>query len=460
MHVETWLDVAGGACGEPITAVVRWRRMHTFTVAWLIVAGALLDLGVCAIWARPLLPFLIGGAALMWTAGPRSGAIAATARDFAGPLLCALTIVCLALVALNSFYGLVNSSTVQSAQNDLGDLRLHFDTVSALPLWLVPAVAGLLLLLAVVRTRLNAVEHFELVLAVIGFIQFVLFFLCTFGISQVPLQQQLDHVHGRTARAYHAALKREISSDAYIAAAKSVTASVQSLTPSQRAELAKSLSELDHALRHPSESGSVIAAILEADAPTVPDIISSLEAPVRLSPRESGLIDPAPAGSGQLEEQLAATRARQASEARAQQAAVQAARVAVFVLSRVMEQFIPIPIHSALAQMIGADLLDQAAGAVEPQIENAFVAREQRDSPESADPGAIQVPVATVPGAELPARIESRLLAALNTTASALEPPSGPTAELRGPGRKPSEFEELLNKAISEDTNPITDEAP
>ena len=110
--------------------------------------------------------------------------------------------------------------------------------------------------------------------------------------------------------------------------------------------------------------------------------------------------------------------------------------------------------------MVGADLLDQAAAAVEPQIENAFVAREQRDSPESADPGAIQVPVANVPGAELPARIESRLFAALNTTTSALEPPSGSTAELRGPGRKPSEFKELLNKAISEDTNPITDEAP
>jgi hypothetical protein len=434
-------------------------RAHTFTVAWLIVLGALLDVGVCMIWARPLLPFLIGGAALMRYAGPRSGAVTATARDFTRPLLTALTIVCLALVGLNSFYGVVNSATVQSAQDDLAQLRFDFDNIFALPLWLVLVVAGLLLVLAVVRTRLNAVEHFELVWALVGFIQILLFFLCTFGISQVPLQQQVDRVHGRAAGAYHAALKQELSSDAYIAAAKSLKASVKSLTPSQRARLATSLSNLDHALQHPSASGSEIEAALETDARAVPDVVTPLDVPVALSPQESRLIDPAPASSRQLTEQDAATRARQAGGTRAQQAARQAAQVAVFVLSRFMEQFIPIPIHTALAEMIGADLLDQAAAKVEPQIQRAFMTAEEDGARESADPATVHVPGAKLPTAEQPADIQSRFLEALKTTTSALEQPPGSGPPSGGPAREPSEIKDVLDEAVRANSDPIDNEA-
>jgi hypothetical protein len=432
-------------------------RAHTFTVAWLIVVGALLDGGVSVIWARPLLPFLIGGAALMRYAGPRSGAVAATTRDFTRPLLTALTIVCLALVGLNSFYGLFNPATVQSAQNGLAQLRLHVDTIFALPLWLVLVVAGLLLVLAVVRTRLNAVEHFELAWAFVGFIQILLFFLCTFGISQVPLQQQVDRVHARATEAYHAALKRELSSDAYIAAARSLKTSVQSLTPSQRSRLATSLSNLDHAVQHPSASGSEVEAALETDARPVSDIVTPLDAPVELSPQESRVIDPAPASSPQLTEQYAATRARQASGARAQQAARQAAQVAVFVLSRLMEQFIPIPIHTALAEMIGADLLDQAAAAAEPQIQGAFMAAEQNGARESADPATVHVPEAKLPTAGQPAGIRSRLLESLKTMTSALkQPPRPPSGD---PAREPSDIKDLLDEAVRANSDPLDNEA-
>jgi hypothetical protein len=124
----------------------------------------------------------------------------------------------------------------------------------------------------------------------------------------------------------------------------------------------------------------------------------------------------------------------------------------VLVLSRFMEQFISIPIHTALAEMIGADLLDPAAAAAEPRTTGAFIAAERSGAQGSGDPATVRVPVAKLPAGEQPAGIQSRLLESLKTTTGTLEQPPAARPPSDGPGREPSQIKDLLNQAVRADS--------
>jgi hypothetical protein len=331
--------------------------------ARLILLGLAIDFIVCAWWARPLLPFLLGGAVLWLLAENRQGAFAKTARDLLPPLFVGLTLVCAGLIGLNEFDSHADQATVNSVELRMSHWRLAVNGWTDLSLERLLILATLLLALAVRFTQLKPVIRFKQAQAVVGSFQTVLLVLASISIyAQVPLQRNLDHTDARIASHYRAALKRELDAKAVAVAAQTIEHRVQKMKPRERRQLGLLFRSVDRAARADRVSVHSIDAYMFESAPSE----SAGAAVAKLQ----SLIDPPPTSGRQLDAEANAVPSQAAMATRSEQKTAQIVDLASITVSSLLS--LSLPIQSEWVHTIIDDWIGNLADRLEPRVAKLF----------------------------------------------------------------------------------------
>jgi hypothetical protein len=328
-------------------------------VAGLLIIAFGVDVFACLKWAPSLLPFLLGGALVWMLTARRDGFLSKAAADLSAIMVLGLTAVSLGLIALNLSPGYADPERVHGAEQWLSDARLTIKDAFSWPLEVWLAVGTALVALAVVATKLNAVEKLKRAHAGVGFVQTLLLMLTSFVIyAQPPLQRELDRTHHRIATEYRAALDREWNADATRAAALTVTHNLQAPTVQRQLMRTVSMIAAQVNANHDEVVAIELDAFNHAPAPLVEEV-TTLE--------EQKVIDPVPRSPRQLDRQLKAVEERQSIADKSGSAAAQAMRV----LALVAPQIASIPVPSGLVDILpGQSLVEFVQTALEGATEN------------------------------------------------------------------------------------------
>jgi hypothetical protein len=340
---------------------------------WILAA----DLVVCALWARQLLPFLLG-AALAWAAaGRRENALARTARDLARPIGIGITVVAGALVVLNLSGRAISPARVHGAEDALARFRVRLEDWTHLSLWRVLILGTVLIVLAVAFTKLDVAGRVERAKGALGFVQVLLLVLTSFVIyAQAPLQNQVHDARARAVARWRAALEREWSADARTIAARSVRQSLPSLTAAERSQLRAAVTAIDAQRPTAATAAAALADDMQGRgraAPFGPSLDSYRPALAATA------VESAP-----LAVQQRAARAREARASSAESRASQATRIAVDALVALVG--LGLPVRQEELRVLLEDVIDNVGSTLEPAVAR-FAGRKGTTAPSAGGLG-------------------------------------------------------------------------
>lgn len=353
----------------------RWRgrRFRACRVRDLLILNSV----ICIAWGHPLIVYLWGGAALWWWSGARPGALAKTVRGITARLLIGLSLVCVALLALNVFLE-VDTSAVHDVQLDLAHLRLAIADWTGLSLGRLVLLSTVLLAAVVLAARLKPVTRFEHVDNSIGSFQAVLFVVTSFAIyAQPALALQADQIHHRIRTEYRAGLQRQWSAEAAMIAAQSIQRTVQAMSAPDRDAIGTLFQRIDSASVNTVDSPGSVAGIENSVLAIPPGPPVTLPAGDGLQGTDTSLLTAMPASpltqapatpqrlpaavadeaesNHQLTAQLDALDAERQAADHAQEFRQQAVSLARKTITRLISLAIPVdsePLHMAIDDWI------------------------------------------------------------------------------------------------------------
>jgi hypothetical protein len=305
--------VTAGQDGAPVPLrrVAAQARL-VFCLFWF-------DTAACLASGHPLTPYLLGSALVWWWSAAHPGTVARTARSVAGQLFVGLSVVCVALVTLNTLDGAITPTTVHSFERWLARVRLAVASWTHMSLGRLLLLATVLLVLVVVALRLKPVTRFEQVHKWVGSAQAVLLVLTSFVIYvQAPLQLQVDRTHKRIVTEYRAARERQWDAQAHALGARALVQTVQSMTHSQQADLGRLVERVDGAAASTSAAaptlGSIDTASVELVTMLGPDSVKQPSA----SPAPPPAVAAPPSTNQQLDGQIHSLAAQETVTTRAE----------------------------------------------------------------------------------------------------------------------------------------------
>jgi len=197
-----------------------------------------------------------------------------------------------------------------------------------------------LLVLALLATKLKPVTRFERAHKLFGSTQAILLVLTSFVIYvQAPLLLQVDRVHQRVVTRYRAARDPQWEAQAQVATAKALVTSVQSMTVADQRDVGHLIDRIDTAVtdatsKSPADSANLLpqlALTIGVDPPVFP---SSAPTPVA--------IKRAPTSNHQLDAQRHDVAAQEQVTTRAEAVRAQVVPLALSVISHAISTATPI----------------------------------------------------------------------------------------------------------------------
>jgi hypothetical protein len=357
-------------------------------LAKLILYGFAFDLIVCLFWARPLAPFLLGAALLWWSASCYQNFVATTARDFSIPLALGLTLICLALLGLNSFNAVADPQQVHTGEVWLARGRLRFEEWTHLSLTRVLILGTALLALAAIVPNLRPVTHFKRAKAIVAFGKILILVLTSFTIyAQSPLQKEVGQIHAEIVHRYRASLKKEWNADARTVAAHTLSRHLDSMTAPEWFHLAKQLRSVDRAARAsllPGDARSVDRQIFAEARPSEFSVAPQPPRPLdgQAQVETMNLIGQSPTTNHDLDRQEQAAVFREASAKRSQYRGAESEKAATLFVDTLVEFFAPTPHASNIATGFADAFIGGARERVVSLIVRRFISKESSDTVE------------------------------------------------------------------------------
>jgi hypothetical protein len=368
-------DTSGGR------GVLAWLRRHSVLYAWLVMGLVYAEFLGFAQWGGELTGFLIGAAAVWWFSVGKPSVVASTARHLSVLLLSGLTILFLALCALNTFFKSVRPATVHSVQDSLARFRLQLTDWTSFSLAAMLILGTGLLVLAVTWTNLDAARRYKHVQGALGSYQALLLVVCSFVIyAQSPLQHDVHITYDRLSHAYRAAVEQEIKAQSQIDAAPQLRQSLQDLSHNQQQQLSSVL----HTIYSDAHGDRYAVSLIESQVFDPSPLLSSAGLPadvVRMPPIDFGQmlegdvsanastsVGPLPTTPKQLDDELDVASGAEAAASRISPAAHQAASAVISMLVHIVEYATPLRIPSAAAQMVAENLFENYVDLFEPKV--------------------------------------------------------------------------------------------
>lgn len=364
--------------------VLPWLKRHSVLYAWIVVLLVYAEFVGFADWGGELAGVLLVAAAAWWFAVGKPSVVASTARHLSVLVLTGLTILFLALCALNTFFSSVRPATVHSVQESLARFRLQLSDWTSFSLAPLLIVGTGLLVLAVTWTNLDAARRYKHVQSALGSYQALLLVLCSFVIyAQSPLQHDVRVTYDRLAHAYRAAVEQQIKAQSQIAAAPQMRQSLQDLSHNQQQHLGSVL----HTIYSDAHGDRYAVSLVESQVFDPRPLLTSAGIPADMvhtpvAPRTdlgqmldgnasaaaSTSVGPLPATPKQLDEEIDVASAAEAAASRVSPAAHQAASAVISMLVRIAEFATPLHIPSAAAQMVAENLFENYVDLFEPKV--------------------------------------------------------------------------------------------